>query len=995
MTNQDGKYSFSPSSLPPGSFNIRISDNNDLYSIVSATITKPPYGSYPGITSSTYSDLDFALRFPASVSGMVWYDENCDSIHQLTEPVLSPEMLAASSYPTAKTFVKAKNGSSVFNGELGSDGKYTVYVNYSGTIDLFVAPYSKNLVGSRWVPTFPYGGGHHTVTVADDFDTVTGKDFGFCKYYLLTVKKEGSGKVTSSPAGIDCVTATICEKYYHPLNTPPITLTAVPADGFMFKGWSDGCGVTYGDTATITMNGDKECTAKFENLTATLDDNLACIKGTGQGVGFSWMLKDQTGTNTLCSNDLAQTTKDADSSGVASDLYGDMRYNKQCPSNSVTYPGGYCINIGKNKLFIGKVNVSADCGADCQVSSTKELQFNPTIKLVSKQQMLTSIRGFLFNDSNGNALQDSQEAYLQGWTVVLKTPNGSEASAVSDASGFYEFTQISVAGDYSISVETRPDVTYTTSQAVVRKVDGVNIPMIASFGIKVTEPYTLTVSTIGSGVVSGTGITCGTDCSEQYNQGTAVTLTAIGSQGYAFSQWSGSGSCSGTSPTVNVTMDSNKSCTATFAAIPTYTLTLANSANGKVSGGGNYPAGATVHLVANPNEGFSFKGWSPSPCADSFVIPANNLTCTATFEPIMYALNLQKTGEGTIKSIPAGIDCGNYCSGSYASGTEINLIATPSNGFSFTAWSGSCSGSTNSITVKMDSVKSCVANFTAIPTYTLSLVKSGNGIVTSSPAGVNCGNDCSESYSSGTAVSLIANADSGYYFAGWSGSCSSGTSSVATVTMDDSKSCTATFISNLTGCNAAMLASKLSVCNNSYIDCITIDNPDEAACDAAKKACHTEAQTHYGLCYQLSISKEGTGKGTVQSVGGLGTPISCGSTCESSFAYEDYVTLTATADSGSEFTGWTGDCNGNNTTITVNMNWIKNCQATFTINGVVEIMGDIDGKGTVDLADAILTLQILAGINPPDVNVGADVNNDGRIGLEEVVYILPKVAGLR
>jgi len=58
-------------------------------------------------------------------------------------------------------------------------------------------------------------------------------------------------------------------------------------------------------------------------------------------------------------------------------------------------------------------------------------------------------------------------------------------------------------------------------------------------------------------------------------------------------------------------------------------------------------------------------------------------------------------------------------------------------------------------------------------------------------------------------------------------------------------------------------------------------------------------------------------------------------------------------------------------------------------------MGDINNNGKVDLADAILGLQVLAGLNPAGVNVGADVNGDGKIGLPEVVYILQKVAGLR
>jgi len=75
---------------------------------------------------------------------------------------------------------------------------------------------------------------------------------------------------------------------------------------------------------------------------------------------------------------------------------------------------------------------------------------------------------------------------------------------------------------------------------------------------------------------------------------------------------------------------------------------------------------------------------------------------------------------------------------------------------------------------------------------------------------------------------------------------------------------------------------------------------------------------------------------------------------------------------------------------------------TKTISSFVSVagsstaaMGDINNNGKVDLADAILGLQVLAGLNPAGVNVGADVNGDGKIGLPEVVYILQKVAGLR
>jgi len=46
--------------------------------------------------------------------------------------------------------------------------------------------------------------------------------------------------------------------------------------------------------------------------------------------------------------------------------------------------------------------------------------------------------------------------------------------------------------------------------------------------------------------------------------------------------------------------------------------------------------------------------------------------------------------------------------------------------------------------------------------------------------------------------------------------------------------------------------------------------------------------------------------------------------------------------------------------------------------------------------DAILALQILAGVDPiQNIQKIADVNGDGKIGIEKTVYILEKIAGIR
>lgn len=57
--------------------------------------------------------------------------------------------------------------------------------------------------------------------------------------------------------------------------------------------------------------------------------------------------------------------------------------------------------------------------------------------------------------------------------------------------------------------------------------------------------------------------------------------------------------------------------------------------------------------------------------------------------------------------------------------------------------------------------------------------------------------------------------------------------------------------------------------------------------------------------------------------------------------------------------------------------------------------GDVDGNGGVDLADAIIGLKTMAGMQLTSVHTCADVSDDSEIGLQEVVYILQKVSGLR
>lgn len=162
-------------------------------------------------------------------------------------------------------------------------------------------------------------------------------------------------------------------------------------------------------------------------------------------------------------------------------------------------------------------------------------------------------------------------------------------------------------------------------------------------------------------------------------------------------------------------------------------------------------------------------------------------------------------------------------------------------------------------------------------TLTVALAGSGSGTVTSSPAGIDCGSTCSHAFASGTQVTLTATAESGSFFGGWSGGGCSGIDSCV-VTMSAAESVTATFV---------------------------LVPPND---------------------YPLSVSKAGSGSGTVTS---SPAGIDCGSACAAVFPSGTEVTLTATAASNSTFAGWSGvGCSGTGS-CAVTMSAAESVTATF------------------------------------------------------------------
>jgi hypothetical protein len=125
----------------------------------------------------------------------------------------------------------------------------------------------------------------------------------------------------------------------------------------------------------------------------------------------------------------------------------------------------------------------------------------------------------------------------------------------------------------------------------------------------VGENLTITQSGTGTGIARSNpaGINCGTDCSQYYDSGTIVTLTAAPDTGSYFAGWS-DGTNTSEALTWKVTMDAAKNVTASFTTTPPPVTTWAKTYGGsgddepysiqQTSDGGYIVAGPTSSFGA-------------------------------------------------------------------------------------------------------------------------------------------------------------------------------------------------------------------------------------------------------------------------------------------------------------------------------------------------------------------------------------------------------------
>ncbi|MCP4702198.1 MAG: hypothetical protein GY862_35865 [Gammaproteobacteria bacterium] len=340
-------------------------------------------------------------------------------------------------------------------------------------------------------------------------------------------------------------------------------------------------------------------------------------------------------------------------------------------------------------------------------------------------------RGIELDNAGNLYIADSGNHQIRRINTVgiISTVAGKGFTGTNDYDVAASLAELNIPSDVAIAGEDTLYIAEAANNRVVKL--GINAPILAMNLLRAEKTGTGT----GTILSEPAGVNCGADCTESYAQDINVTLTAAADTDSKLTGWEGD--CAGTAGNVaTITMNAARTCFTNF------------------------------DLISSPDE--------------------------------THTLRITATGSGTITSLPTGIDCGTVCDAPYQKNSTIILTATPDTGANFIGWGGDCTGAANDSTIAMDAEKNCTARFEGggnepVPIIlSITLAGSGTGNVVSAAGDIDCGVDCSGTYSENTSATLTAVPGANSEFTGWSGHCG-GLENSATVIMSASRACTANF----------------------------------------------------------------------------------------------------------------------------------------------------------------------------------------------------------
>ncbi|HSB68895.1 MAG TPA: LamG-like jellyroll fold domain-containing protein, partial [Candidatus Methylomirabilis sp.] len=496
---------------------------------------------------------------------------------------------------------------------------------------------------------------------------------------------------------------------------------------------------------------------------------------------------------------------------------------------------------------------------------------------------------------------------------------------------------------------------------------GQNDVVILRYALPVsTYPLTVTHAGAGSGTVTSApaGIVCGSTCQASFAPGTSVTLTATLGSGASFSGWTGDCASAGTDPTCTLALDGPRNVTAAFALAPaTYTLTTATAGTGTGTigaepAGPSYAAGTQVTLTASPTPGATFTGWSGA-CTGTgtcIVIMDAAKSVTATFTQTAgpgavtpYAteastilldhfdgstsssiLAYRETGVPCWQMEPAATPAYAYGPGPNGLNQALSLYppaGEPVNSQTYLQYPGG---------QLLSQANGTLEFWTYLTTYD-SAVSIAQGQYPGACAGWTFGLGVSPTgqlqASAWAAFSMNSGAVTVPLNAWTHVAVTWGSTGAKLYLNDVLVGSDANTGMPASGYGGSVLVFSGAGSGGAQIDELRISNVQRTSFSLPPPS------------YSLTVTRQGTGAGTVTSAP---AGITCGAACTVDFVMGAPVTLTASPDATSTFTGWSGACSGTEVTCAPTMSEARSVTASFTLRTyTVTVTPAGTGVGTV------------------------------------------------
>ena len=400
---------------------------------------------------------------------------------------------------------------------------------------------------------------------------------------VLSVGRSGTGTggVSSVPGGILC--GTDCSETYN-LNTS-VTLTATPAVGSAFTGWSGDCAGT-AKTCAVSMTTTKNVTANFVpayTLSVTRSGS-GTVTSTPTGISCG-----STCAAPFVKNSTVTLTANPANGWQFISWGGCTAVNGATCTVSLTAAKTVTATF-KPKLTVAKsgsgAGIISGTGISCGLDCAEPYTLNTAVTLTATTATGSSFGGW----TNCAPLATNPRQC----TVTLNTGKTVTANFNTTTAGTYALSLYKSGAGLGTVTSSLSGIN-CGSACVANYGTGTNITLTAApatgstftgwsgCAVSATNPKqctvamtrarvvratftrpVLTVTKSGSGAVTGTGITCGVDCREPYNLNTVVTLTAIPAASLAFEGWSGCTPVVGIPNQCTVTMSASKTVNAIF-----------------------------------------------------------------------------------------------------------------------------------------------------------------------------------------------------------------------------------------------------------------------------------------------------------------------------------------------------------------------------------------------------------------------------------------------